>query len=63
MGTICFQVIALVQIIGAIKIQVEVVLSGLKDSHMKIGELQMLDQEWKHQQYPMALMTSTVHDH
>lgn len=57
---ICSQLTALEETIGVIKILVEDHLSGHKDSLLKIGDSQVKDLEWKHQQFPMALMISTA---
>ena len=49
--------------IGALKTQVEDLLIGVKDTPMKTGLLQVVDQECKCLQFLMALMIFIVRDH
>ncbi len=63
METTCFLCIALDRLIGEIKIQVEVVLSGRKDMHSKIGNSPDLDQECRCPLFPTDRTTSIAQDH
>ena len=62
METICSQIIAQEATIGAIKIQVEDLLSGHKVLLTRTGQLLTVDQVWNCLQYLMVLMTFIVLD-